>query len=91
MAEILLDARGLLCPLPILKAKRTLNQLDDGAQLRVLATDPVTERDFPAFCRQTGHALLAQVSPQPGQYEFLIEKRPPIVIPAQAGIQESQN
>lgn len=75
MTEILLDTRGLLCPLPILKAKRQLNLMGEGALLRLLATDPVTERDVPAFCRQTGHALLAQRSEAPGQYEFLIEKR----------------
>ncbi len=72
--ETLLDTTGLSCPLPILKAKRTLNLLPPGSHLRVLATDPVTQRDFPAFCRQTGHALLASRELAAGRYEFLIRK-----------------
>jgi tRNA 2-thiouridine synthesizing protein A len=74
MSETLLDTQGLLCPLPILKAKRTLNGLPAGALLRVLATDPVTRRDFPAFCRQTGHELVEAVEPEAGIYGFLIRK-----------------
>lgn len=74
MTETLLDTKGLNCPLPILKAKRTLNGLPAGALLRVVATDPVTQRDFPAFCRQTGHELLESVEPEAGVYGFLIRK-----------------
>ena len=74
MSEIILDTQGLSCPLPILKAKRTLNGLPEGALLRVLATDPVTKRDFPAFCRQTGHELVAAGEPTAGVYDFLIRK-----------------
>lgn len=60
-----LDARGLVCPLPILKAKKALNDLVSGQVLKVIATDPGSERDFQAFCRQTGNELLAQqVSPE---------------------------
>ena len=74
MSETLLDTKGLNCPLPILKAKRTLNGLPPGALLRVLASDPVTRRDFPAFCEQTGHQLLESVEPEAGVYGFLIKK-----------------
>ena len=74
MTETVLDTKGLNCPLPILKAKRTLNGLPPGALLRVLASDPVTLRDFPAFCRQTGHQLLESVEPEAGVYGFLIRK-----------------
>ncbi len=74
MSETLLDTQGLNCPLPILKAKRTLNGLPAGALLRVLASDPVTRRDFPAFCRQTGYELLEAVEPEVGVYGFLIRK-----------------
>jgi len=74
MSETLLDTKGLNCPLPILKAKRTLNALPAGALLRVLATDPVTRRDFPAFCRQTGHELVETGEPEAGVLEFLIRK-----------------
>jgi len=54
-----LDARGMNCPLPILKAKKALAGLASGEVLRVLATDPGATADFAAFCRQTGAALLA--------------------------------
>jgi tRNA 2-thiouridine synthesizing protein A len=74
MTETLLDTKGLNCPLPILKAKRTLNGLPAGALLRIVATDPVTQRDFPAFCRQTGHELVEAGEPEAGVYRFLIRK-----------------
>lgn len=53
-----LDARGLKCPLPILKAKKALSDMASGDILRVLATDPGSVRDFQAFARQTGNDLL---------------------------------
>lgn len=56
------DARGLNCPLPILKAKKALAQLQSGQLLQVLTTDPGALRDFEAFARQTGNALVAQRS-----------------------------
>ena len=74
MSETLLDTKGLNCPLPILKARRTLNGLPAGAELRVLATDPVTLRDFPSFCRQAGHELVESGEPETGVYAFLIRK-----------------
>lgn len=55
------DARGLSCPLPILRAKKALATLQSGQVLRVEATDPDSKQDFSAFARQTGNALLAQV------------------------------
>lgn len=55
------DARGLSCPLPILRAKKALAALQSGQVLRVEATDPGSKQDFSAFARQTGNALLAQV------------------------------
>jgi len=57
--ETLLDLRGLACPLPVLKAHRALKALSGGARLRVLATDRASVADFQAFCRETGHALVA--------------------------------
>jgi len=51
-----LDARGLKCPLPVLKAEKRLAQLPPGAQLLILATDPVARIDIPLYCRQQGHA-----------------------------------
>lgn len=55
-----LDARGLNCPLPILKTKKALNDMISGEVLRVIATDPGSVRDFQAFAKQTGNQLLAQ-------------------------------
>jgi tRNA 2-thiouridine synthesizing protein A len=55
-----LDTRGLNCPLPILKAKKALADMNSGEVLKVLATDPGSMRDFQAFARQTGNELLEQ-------------------------------
>ena len=55
-----LDARGLNCPLPILKAKKALSDMQSGQTLRVVATDAGSVRDFQAFCKQTGNELLEQ-------------------------------
>ena len=57
-ADQRLDATGLTCPMPLLKAKQALNRLAPGAVLEVLATDPGSERDFEVFARQSGHGLL---------------------------------
>ncbi len=53
-----LDAKGLNCPLPILRAKKALAEMQAGQVLKILATDPGSVKDFQAFCKQTGHALL---------------------------------
>ncbi|MHB8950062.1 MAG: sulfurtransferase TusA family protein [Rhodoferax sp.] len=55
-----LDARGLNCPLPILKAKKALSDMQSGQTLRVVATDAGSVRDFQAFSKQTGNELLEQ-------------------------------
>ncbi len=55
-----LDARGLNCPLPILKAKKALADMTSGDVLKIVATDPGSVRDFQAFSRQTGNELLEQ-------------------------------
>jgi tRNA 2-thiouridine synthesizing protein A len=66
-----LDARGLNCPLPILRAKKAIAGLAAGDMLKVLATDPGAVKDFEAFCRQTGNELLQSQSAGDG-FEFLI-------------------
>ena len=58
MADQVLDAKGLNCPLPILKAKNALGTLPAGGTLEVLATDPGSIKDFEAFCRTTGNELV---------------------------------
>jgi len=55
-----IDTRGLHCPLPILKAKKALSDMDSGQVLRVVATDPGSTRDFQAFAKQTGNELVGQ-------------------------------
>jgi TusA-related sulfurtransferase len=57
-----IDARGLNCPLPILRAKKALAEMTSGQVLKVVATDPGSVRDFQAFARQTGNELLEQTS-----------------------------
>ena len=73
MADRLLDAKGLNCPLPILKTKKILKDVAIGQTLCVLATDPGSVADFEAFCRVTGNQLLE--SNQNGStYSFLIKR-----------------
>ncbi len=57
-----LDTRGLNCPLPILKAKKALAEMESGELLKVVATDPGSNRDFQAFARQTGNELVTQTT-----------------------------
>lgn len=58
MADQLVDAKGLNCPLPILRAKKALKDVAVGGTLQVLATDPGAVKDFEAFCRATGNDLV---------------------------------
>jgi len=67
------DLKGLKCPLPVLRAKKTLKSLDPGDTLEVLATDPGAVKDFQAFCETTGIALLT-MSEADGVYTFLLQK-----------------
>ncbi|MBS1200829.1 MAG: Molybdopterin biosynthesis MoeB protein [Proteobacteria bacterium] len=60
MADQVLDAKGLNCPLPILRAKKALAGMAAGQTLEILATDPGSIKDFEAFCRTTGHSLVEQ-------------------------------
>lgn len=67
-----IDARGLICPLPILRAKKALSDMRSGEILKVVATDPGSVRDFQAFARQTGNDLLEQDALQSdGQQEYV--------------------
>jgi len=66
-----LDTRGLNCPLPILKAKKALADMNSGEVLKVVATDPGSMRDFQAFARQTGNELLEQSSSNDEFIHFL--------------------
>ncbi len=68
-----LDARNLNCPLPILKAKKTINGMGSGEVLKIVSTDPGSVKDFEAFCKQTGHELL-ESSEANGEFQFLLKK-----------------
>jgi tRNA 2-thiouridine synthesizing protein A len=74
MGETMLDVQGLTCPLPVLKANKALRGLPPGARLVVLATDPASVKDFQAYARETGHALVAS-SEDSGVFRFTLRKR----------------
>lgn len=69
-----LDARGLNCPLPILRAKKALNDMQAGQVIRIVATDPGAVKDFQAFCKQTGNELLSQ-DQKGGEFVFFVKCR----------------
>jgi tRNA 2-thiouridine synthesizing protein A len=68
-----LDASGLNCPLPILRAKKALNGMEAGKILHIIATDPGSVKDFEAFSKQTGNGLL-ESREEGGKFYFLLEK-----------------
>ena len=68
-----LDARGLNCPLPILRAKKSLTDMQTGQVLKIIATDPGSVKDFEAFARQTGNELM-ESKEEGGKFQFLIKK-----------------
>lgn len=69
-----LDVKGLNCPLPILRTKKALADMESGQILRVLATDPGAQKDFPAFARQTGNELLEQRE-EGSTFEFYLKRK----------------
>lgn len=68
------DARGLNCPLPILRAKKALNDMQSGEVLKIVATDPGAVKDFEAFCKQTGNELLSQAHAG-REFSFLLKRK----------------
>jgi tRNA 2-thiouridine synthesizing protein A len=69
-----LDASGLNCPLPILRAKKALNDMQPGQVLRIIATDPGSVKDFDAFAKQTGNEL-TESKEEGGKFYYLIKKK----------------
>jgi tRNA 2-thiouridine synthesizing protein A len=69
-----LDARGLNCPLPILRTKKALTDLKSGQVLKVLATDPGSVKDFQTFARQTGHELISHAEVDL-EFTFFMKKK----------------
>jgi tRNA 2-thiouridine synthesizing protein A len=74
MADQTLDAKGLNCPLPILKAKKALMAMAPGATLEVLATDPGSVKDFQAFSRTTGHELIESTT-EGNVFRFVLRRK----------------
>lgn len=72
--DLELDARGLNCPIPILRAKKSMNQLAAGQVLRITATDPGSVKDMEAFCKQTGNELLESTEGN-GEFIFFLKKQ----------------
>ncbi|MDH3666547.1 MAG: sulfurtransferase TusA family protein [Paracoccaceae bacterium] len=73
-ADAEIDTTGLLCPLPVLKARKRLMPLEAGSVLKVLADDPMARVDFPHFCAEQGHELVDMRAGEAGILEFLIRK-----------------
>ena len=74
MADQELDARGLTCPLPVMRAAKIMLAMKAGQTLRVLATDPATVSDFDAYARGSGNALLESKKTNGGDFEFLLKR-----------------
>lgn len=72
-ADTEVDARGLNCPMPILRAKKGIRELQAGQIMHVIATDPGAANDFPLFCRQSGNELI-ESSTSNGEHHFYIRK-----------------
>ncbi|WP_323716559.1 sulfurtransferase TusA family protein [Paracoccus aminovorans] len=71
-----IDARGLLCPLPVLKLRKRLAALAPGARVTLLATDRAAMIDVPHFCAEAGHLLLASRESAPGETEYTVQRGP---------------
>ncbi len=69
-----LDARGLNCPLPILRSKKALAEIGSGQILKIISTDPGSVKDFQAFAKQTGNELLSSTEAG-GEYTFFMKKK----------------
>ena len=75
-----LDARGLLCPLPVLKARKRLIPLSSGEVLRVMADDPAAWVDFPLFCKENGHVLKMFKNLKTGPRFISLKRRDPLFV-----------
>ena len=75
MADAQLDAKGLNCPLPVLKAKKSIKSLQAGQTLEILSTDPGSVRDFDSFCKATGNQLMETETLDGKVFRFVIQKK----------------
>ena len=74
MKKEILDATGLLCPLPVLKLKKHLQSMDIGTVITVFADDPAAAIDIPHFCKETGHKLVSKTNSESGVKEYTVKK-----------------
>jgi len=72
------DARGMLCPLPVLRLRKALQDLPPGAVLRLIATDPMAAVDVPHFCGQAGHVMVDMRTLDEGALEFTVQRGPSV-------------
>jgi tRNA 2-thiouridine synthesizing protein A len=72
-ADYVIDCSGTLCPMPIIRLRQEIDRIEPGKVLKLIATDPASVNDMPAFARNTGHELLESVS-LPGVFEFYFRK-----------------
>ena len=72
--NVVVDALGLFCPLPVIRTSQALQNLDPGGVVEVLSDDPAIEHDMPAFCRSNGHKI-EHTSVEGGRYRYRIRKR----------------
>ena len=72
-SQKVLDARGILCPMPVVKVKLAIEEIAPGQKLQVLATDPASPKDFVVWCKETGNKLV-ESSEENGVFTFLIQK-----------------
>ena len=74
MKKEILDATGLLCPLPVLKLRKHLKSMDNGGLITVLADDPAAAIDIPHFCNETGNKLVSKTNSENGVKEYTVKK-----------------
>ncbi|MGR3747296.1 sulfurtransferase TusA family protein [Paracoccus sp. R12_2] len=72
-----IDARGLLCPLPVLRLRKALAGVAPGTRLRLIATDPMAAVDVPHFCREAGHVMIGVRDLDKGAREYTVQARSP--------------
>ena len=72
--NIVLDTRGLFCPLPIIKTSETIKNIDPGSVVEVISDDPAIEFDLPAWCQSQGHAILSE-SKEAGVYRYFVQRK----------------
>ena len=78
--DVFLDCRGMVCPMPLVKARQALMVVDPGATVCILSTDPASMADFANFCEASGHRLLKSEHEEP-IYVFVLEKAAPAAPP----------